>query len=155
MTNSDNWLVHDHSMYEELLSQCQDAVGMEDWRSAETAFGELVWHMKGHMAMEEEVLYPAYDARIPTPNGPTDALRDEHDNIVRLVSDMSRLLKSHDSEHVFECLTHLENLMIKHHEKEEDIFLPMASLLLEENRTDLMQQLSTFDATKSKRKWNI
>jgi len=112
-------------------------------------------HLKGHMAMEEEVLYPAYEARIHIPNGPTDALRDEHSSIMRQVTDMAHVLKSKDSAHVFECLTHLENLMIKHHEKEEDIFLPMASLLLESNRADIMQQLNNFDSSKSKRKWSI
>ncbi|MCF7980346.1 MAG: hemerythrin domain-containing protein [Pseudomonadales bacterium] len=155
MQSTDNWLVHDHSMYEELLSQCQDAVDMEDWGTAEAAFEELIWHMKGHMAMEEEVLYPAYDARIPIPNGPTNALKDEHDNIVRQVTDMTHVLKSRDSEHAGECLSHLENLMMKHHEKEEDIFLPMASLLLEQDRAELLKQLNAFDSSKPKRKWPV
>ena len=61
MSGSDNWLVHEHSLYEDLLTQCQDAVEIEDWDGADNVFRELVTHLKRHMALEEEVLYPAYE----------------------------------------------------------------------------------------------
>ncbi|MEA2080761.1 MAG: hemerythrin domain-containing protein, partial [Pseudomonadota bacterium] len=126
MNGTDNWLVHEHSLYENLLSQCQDAVDIEDWATVDLLFEEMVTSLKRHMALEEEVLYPAYETTPHAPQGPTQALREEHDQIVRLIMDMARVIKSRGSEHVLECLTHLERQMIKHHEKEEDIFLPMA-----------------------------
>lgn len=142
-------------MYEEFLSQTQDAVEDEEWQEADTAFEEFVWHLKRHMAMEEEVLYPAYESRIRMPDGPTEALREEHDRIARVVTDMVRLLRTRDPEHVLNCLEQLSDLIIKHHEKEEDIFLPMASMLLESNREELLKELHSFDAGKIKRKWDI
>jgi hypothetical protein len=45
--------------------------------------------------------------------------------------------------------------MIKHHEKEEDIFLPMASHILDARREEISQQLADFDVTKAIRKWDI
>jgi hemerythrin-like domain-containing protein len=155
MSSSDNWLVHEHSLYEDLLSRCQDAVEIEDWAGADLTFRELVTHLKRHMALEEEVLYPAYEAAVEAPQGPTKALREEHDQVVRLVRDMMRVIKTRDSDHVLECLVHLEKQMIKHHEKEEDIFLPMASHILEARREEIPQQLADFDVTKSARKWDI
>ncbi len=68
---------------------------------------------------------------------------------------MARIIKTRNSEHVFEHLVHLENRMIKHHEKEEDIFLPMASHILGESREDLSRKPGEFDASKIKRKWGI
>jgi hypothetical protein len=50
---------------------------------------------------------------------------------------------------------HLESLMIKHHEKEEDIFLPMASHILNTSRDELLLKLSEFDVSKIKSKWDI
>jgi len=155
MNSTDNWLEHEHSLYEELLSRCQDAVGMEDWATVNNIFNELVTHLKRHMALEEEVLYPAYEATPHAPQGPTTALREEHDNIVHLVRDMILLLKTRDSEHVLDCLVFLENLMIKHHEKEEDIFLPMASHIMRDSRDELSRKLREFDASKINRKWGI
>jgi hemerythrin-like domain-containing protein len=107
------------------------------------------------MALEEEVLYPAYEAAVEAPQGPTKALREEHDQIVRLVRDMVRVIKTRDSDHVLECLVHLEKQMIKHHEKEEDIFLPMASHILDAGREEISRQLADFDVTKAVRKWDI
>ena len=101
------------------------------------------------------MLYPAYESTPHAPQGPTTALREEHSGIVRLIQDMTRVIKTMDSEHVLECLAHLENQMIKHHEKEEDIFLPMASHILNTSRDELLRKLAEFDASKIKRKWDI
>ena len=155
MNSADNWLVHEHSLYEELLSQCMNAVDMEEWGAVNLAFNELVTHLKRHMALEEEVLYPAYEATAHAPQGPTTTLREEHDHIVRLIQDMARIIKTRNSVHLLESLVHLENRMIKHHEKEEDIFLPMASHILNTSRDELLRKLHEFDASTTKRKWNI
>ena len=155
MSSTDNWLEHEHSLYEELLSLCQDAAGIEDWGTVNQAFNNLVTSLKRHMALEEEVLYPAYESMPNAPQGPTMALREEHANIVRLIQDMARVIKTRDSEHVLECLVHLENQMIKHHEKEEDIFLPMASHILNTSRDELLRKLNEFDGSKTQRKWDI
>ncbi len=155
MNGADNWLIHEHSLYENLLSQCMEGIEMEDWRSVDTLFKRLVKHLKRHMALEEEVLYPAYEAAAYAPQGPTGALREEHDHIVRLIVDMARVIKTRDSDYVLECLTHLEKQMIKHHEKEEDLFLPMASHILEANREEISRQLAEFDMSKTSRTWDI
>jgi len=155
MKNTDNWLVHEHYLYEGLLSHCQDAVDIEDWAAVERIFKELITHLKRHMALEEEVLYPAYESTPHAPRGPTTALREEHSAIIRLIRDLARIIKTMDSEHVRECLVHLEYQMIKHHEKEEDIFLPMASHILNTSRDELLRKMAEFDGSKIRRKWDI
>ena len=155
MNSTDNWLVHEHSLYEDLLSQCQEAVEIENWDGVDRIFNDLVTHLKRHMALEEEVLYPAYEAAPHAPQGPTTALREEHSAIVRLVRDMAQIIRTRNSEHMLECLAQLEYRMIKHHEKEEDIFLPMASHILESSRDELLSKLAEFDNSKIRRKWDI
>ena len=155
MNSTDNWLVHEHSLYEDLLGECKEAAEIEDWGTVNRAVHELVTHLNRHMALEEEVLYPAYESATHAPQGPTAALREEHAGIVRLIQDMARVIKTMDSDHVLECLAHLESQMIKHHEKEEDIFLPMASHILNTSRDELLSKLAEFDASKLKRKWDI
>lgn len=155
MNSDDNWLIHEHSLYENLLSQCTEAVEIEDWKTVNTLFKRMVTHLKRHMALEDEVLYTAYEASTDAPQGPTGALREEHDRIVRLVTDMARIIKTRDSDYVLECLAHLETQMIKHHEKEEDLFLPMASHILDARREEISQQLAEFDMSKIRRKWDI
>ncbi len=155
MSSTDNWLTHEHSLYENLLSECTEAIGIEDWGTADSLFKKMVVHLKRHIAVEEEVLYPAYEAATHAPQGPTGALREEHDHIVRLIMDMARVIKTKDSDYVLECLAHLERQMIKHHEKEEDIFLPMASHILDARRDEISRQIAEFDMSKTGRKWDI
>jgi iron-sulfur cluster repair protein YtfE (RIC family) len=155
MTDTANWLIHDHSKYEDLLAEFKDTVAIEDWKDADQLFRLLVTNLKGHMAMEEEVLYPAYEQASHLPQGPTQALRHEHDQIVKLVEDINRVIKTRDSTHMLDCVTYLEKCMIKHHEKEEDIFLPLASHVLDSNREAIMQKLNTFDASTAQRKWKL
>jgi hemerythrin-like domain-containing protein len=155
LNSTDNWLEHEHSLYEYLIASCQQAAETEDWGSVSQSFDELVTHLKQHMALEEEVLYPAYEASSEAPQGPTMALREEHDRIARLVRDIALLLRTRDSEQTLESLAFLENLLVKHHEKEEDIFLPMASHILRDQREELLRQLEAFDGSKTARKWEI
>lgn len=155
MSVTDNWLEHEHSLYENLLLQCQGAVESEDWGITDHLFKEMLTSLKRHMALEEEVLYPAYESAPHAPQGPTQALRAEHDQIVRLMTDTARVIKSRGSEHVLECLHQLEIQMIKHHEKEEDIFLPMASHILATEREEISRKLADFDMSKAARKWDI
>lgn len=155
MNSTDNWLVHEHSLYEDLLSECRDSAEIEDWENVQLIFDQLVTHLKRHIALEEEVLYPAYESASHAPQGPTTALREEHGAIIRLIRDLAQVINTRDSEHLLESLTCLENQMIKHHEKEEDIFLPMASHILNASRDELLRKLGEFDASKTVRKWAI
>lgn len=155
MEPAENWLVHEHSLYENLLSLCRDAAEAEDWATVDRVIRELVTHLKRHMALEEEVLFPAYEATLHAPQGPTTALREEHDDIVRLIRDTARVIRTRDSEPVLECLARLDARMIKHHEKEEDIFLPMASHILDDRRDELLRKLQAFDGARIQRQWDI
>jgi len=72
-------------------------------------------------------------------------LSDEHDKIVRLVQDVAQALKTRNPDHVFGSLVSLEVVMTRHHEKEEDFFLPMASHILLSQREQLLQALGWFE----------
>ena len=148
MNSSDNWLMHDHSEHEELLSRCREAVEVEDWDGAGSLFNELIDELKWHIRQEEEVVYPAYETEVGHTGGPTAALRLEHVRILDFIHDTQRVFSSHNSEAVLDCLERLEQLLIKHHEKEEDIFLPMASLILQDSREEVMQKMRTFDTSR-------
>lgn len=157
MNGQGNWLLHEHSLYEDLLAECRDAAEIEDWDTVDLGFESLVAHLKRHMAMEEAVLYPAYEAAPDAPQGPTHALREEHGDIVRLVGDMARLIRTRDSGIVLDGLAQLEERMIKHHEKEEDIFLPMAGHILRASRDELLRRMEEFDydAAGPQRQWDL
>ena len=155
MNEPTDWLHHDHRRYELLLSQCQSAAEAEDWDAVREFFGELVVQLKAHMMMEEEILYPAYEGEAFAPKGPTTTLRREHEEIVRLLRDLSRVLKTENSRQLLESLPLLEVVMEQHHDKEEQVFLPMAGHILLEKREAIMERIKGFDESKIHRNWGF
>lgn len=152
MNEMSNWLFHDHCQCETMLSTCQESVEREDWKAAKRVFAELVSHVKHHILMEEEILYPAYDHLMDTSRRATTALRREHEQIARLLRDLSAVLSTLDSEVFLESLLPLDEIMTKHHEKEEELFLPMAGHALLAEREEIMRKLEEFEKIKGARK---
>ncbi len=155
MGEDENWLHHDHVAFEVLLEDCRDAAEAEDWRDVKRLFNELVSNLKLHMRIEEEALYPAYEQAMGTTEGPTRSLRTDHNEIVRLLHDLHFVLGTNDSAHFVDSLAPLEAVMERHHEKEEEIFLPMASQLLREQREEILKRLATVASGEGKRVWKI
>lgn len=146
MSDTYDWLIHDHTQYESLLHDCLTAVGQDDWEAVADAFAKLHKEVLRHMEMEDEVLYPAYLRTEGLPRAPVTALQQDHKKIASLLSDVETLLQTRNSEHVQQSFLPLEQTMITHHEREEDLFLPMASYLMLEQKEDLLRQLGSFQS---------
>jgi hemerythrin-like domain-containing protein len=128
------------------------AVEQWNWSQANELFDELVSNVKNHMAMEDEVLYPAYESLTELPQEPIRALKDDHVKIIRLIGDLNVVLETNDSEHILESMIQFEEVLINHHEREENIFLPMAGYFLRSRKDELLKEMQDFEASLAKRK---
>lgn len=144
MSDASYWLVHDHKDYEKALYECQLAVEQEDLREAKRRFDALRSELERHVEMEEKVLYPAYEAVAGAPHGPTEALREQHRELLRLLRDCSEVFATRDPEHISESLSTLDAAMTRHHDMEEEIFLPMAGHALLGSREEIQAKLDEF-----------
>ena len=149
-----NWLLHDHRKYEDMVEQCRTAVKSDYWELVESLFRELVSLLKGHFLMEELVLFPAYEKLRGAPQEPSRVLREEHDQIRRVLGILSTALESRLVEDFSASLDSLEDMMERHHEKEEEIFLPMAGHALLERREKIMQELKRHDWRHAMKSWS-
>lgn len=142
---NENWLLHDHRRYEDLLYACERSVTARDWSGTEKCLHDLVALLKGHFLMEEVVLFPAYESLIDTPDSPTRHLRAEHDQIRHHLTELSRAVYDRDLEPLLDTFMRLKQLMDVHHEKEEELFLPMAGHALIERRDEVIARLKCID----------
>ena len=150
-----DWLFHEHSGFETMLEECIELANLNLWEDCEDVFITFVRSLKVHMAMEEEVLYPAYEQHSDFPQDPVRALRQDHDRLFQLVRDIYQILKSRDSEHFVDAVKPVVVSLHHHHDKEEDFFLPMAGHLLMPYRESIVDELKNFDPTRISRKWPI
>jgi len=83
--------------------------------------------MVSHLAMEEEVLFPAFEqATGMTGGGPTFVMRHEHDQQRAVLDRMAALASQGDWEGVLDEGDTLHMLVQQHNAKEEGMLYPMA-----------------------------
>ena len=136
-----NWLNHDHQNFEEEVYKCRTACDEGDWPAVRRIFEKLASDYESHVRIEEEVLFPAYEAHAGTTTEPTTSLKADHIQISRLIRLISHQLGKSAYEHLGEDLSLLYRTLGMHHEKEETIFLPMASEALFSDKDAILRDL--------------
>jgi len=86
--------------------------------------------LRHHFAMEEEVLFPAFDDRTGMAMGPTATMRMEHRQMTDLVSQMTDAVQQHDKNGFLGLSETLLMIMQQHNMKEEQMLYRMADQVL-------------------------
>lgn len=133
-----DYLGSDHRVCDNLFASAEEAVTQKDWDRARREFKHFLAAMLHHLAREERVLFPAFEARTANNMGPTRVMRMEHAQMRRLMQDMARTVA--DDDHCrYLCLSaSLGMLMQQHNLKEEELLFPMFELMLDDARDDLI-----------------
>jgi len=109
---------------EELLDSSGAEAGREKWQAFEA-------RMRRHFAMEEEVLFPAFDARSRMGGGgPTAIMTMEHEQMRGLLDQINTAIESGDAEEAMNLGDTLLMLIQQHNVKEEGMLYPMAENVL-------------------------
>ena len=155
MKSAEHWLIHDHTQIEFLLGELNDACDTQNWHIMKRSLKELIRQLKYHMAQEEEVLFPAYDERTGPPHMPTMLLRKVHRDVIKILAELLSAIKVENLHVTQKLVAELQQAMLQHHEKEEKVFLPMASHILCEEREALSEALENFRLTKDPDYWTV
>ena len=137
-----NWLDHDHRRFESLVYSCRRASDADEWEEVGRLVEQLGAAYRSHVAIEEQVLFPAYEAHPGAPVEPTESLRADHAQIFRLFSHVGERLQQGVHDDLADDLALLFRTLARHHEKEETIFLPMASEALYADKDAILADLS-------------
>src|SRR5574340_1444671 len=84
------FLGSDHRSCDDLFASAEAAAAQKNWDSARSLFDRFLAAMAHHLAMEEQVLFPAFEARMGNSMGPTQVMRMEHEQMRALFQDMAR-----------------------------------------------------------------
>ena len=80
----------DHRACDELFAAAEDAVAKSDWDRSRDLFARFHAATLHHLAMEEEVLFPAFEARTGMRMGPTEVMRGEHMQMRDLMQEIAQ-----------------------------------------------------------------
>ncbi|MFW2438337.1 MAG: hemerythrin domain-containing protein [Arenicellales bacterium] len=154
-STSNNWLVHDHDKYDAALNKCEIAADVGEWKKAKHLFQNFVSELKLHMQMEDEVLYPLFIEENSDSVGAIIHLSEEHDYIVRLVHDLSSIIKKNDFDHFLDSLVPLKKAIKQHNDHEEIIFLNMANQSILMRREEIIERLNAVQMKQGRRIWSL
>jgi iron-sulfur cluster repair protein YtfE (RIC family) len=135
------FLGSDHHACDNLFASAEDAVARNDWDSARSVFGQFQAAMARHLAMEEDVLFPAFENRTGMRAGPTEVMRMEHAQMRDLLEEMARAVAAGDQDRYLGLSETLNMLMQQHNLKEENMLYPMSDRVLGADSTSVIQAM--------------
>jgi hemerythrin-like domain-containing protein len=137
------FLGSDHRACDDLFASAEAAAAQQNWDSARSLFGQLNAAMARHLAMEEEVLFPAFESRTGMRSGPTEVMRMEHAQMRALLQEMADAVAAGDQGRFLGLSETLNMLMQQHNLKEENMLYPMSDQVLAGERDSLMRAMES------------
>ncbi len=126
MNEITEYLTEDHEHCDHLFAEAENAVDAGDWSLAVDRFAALRQDVRRHFAREEDILFPAFEARTGMVGGPTSVMRDEHEQMRNTLEAMAATVAGRDARTFLGLSETLLMLMRQHNMKEERILYPMA-----------------------------
>jgi iron-sulfur cluster repair protein YtfE (RIC family) len=138
------YLSGDHRRLDGLLGEVEHAVAEESFPRARERHHELEVGLDRHIRLEEELLFPLFEARSGM-SGPTVVMAREHRQIRAALRMMGEGLAKDDATAFSEGRRWLEDVLPEHDSKEEHILYPMTDKLLSSReRTLFLARLTSF-----------
>lgn len=135
----------DHRDCDARWADVEELLDTEDIEAARPAWQKFLAGMQRHIAMEEEVLFPALEeASGMHDTGPTAVMRLEHQQIRTLLGEIDETIGSGDYEQALEVGDTLLMLIQTHSAKEEKVLYPMAESLLSGRWKELAERLAQY-----------
>ena len=99
-------------------------------------------HLLRHNRVEEQLLFPLFDARLGMVGGPTATLRQEHRELERAAALMRDALDHDDADAFRDALRFVRATLSQHHSKEEHVLFPTTDAALSDfERSAAMERL--------------
>lgn len=130
MTTISEFLAPDHKHCDKLFATAEAAVAQDDWEDAAAEFKRFHAALLHHFAMEEEVMFPAFEEHTGMTQGPTAMMRSEHRQMTVLLNQMADAMARKKKETFLGDADTLLIIMQQHNIKEEQILYRMADQAL-------------------------
>ena len=138
-----NLMTAKHRQCDEHFVAVEQAVAGSDWGEADSAFNHFRDAMLQHFALEESILFPAFEARTGITMGPTQVMRGEHAQMRALLAAAEIALAARDAD---DYSGNAETLLImtqQHNMKEENMLYPLCDQHLASQQEKLVPQLES------------
>lgn len=140
------YLQGDHERLDAIIPEVERLAQAGSFAEARTQFEVFVCGLSWHIDVEEQVLFPSFEALHGTPSGPTTVMRGEHVDIRDRMRLVSAALDAQDLSATSDALQRLTALLGTHNMKEERMLYPMTDRALgtPTAQEELVQRIERF-----------
>jgi len=140
-----NYFTSDHGDCDEKWARVEELLGNGDDDAAKKAWQNFDQTTRRHLLMEEEVLFPAFEASSGMgQSGPTVVMRMEHEQIRALLDQIGFNIEEGDADEALDLGDTLHMLIQQHNVKEEGMLYPMAENVLAGEWAGIRQKLEIY-----------
>ena len=134
-----------HKACDEQFARAEAAAG--EWGRVATDFAAFRGGLEQHLAMEDDVLFPAFeDATGMSEGGPSQTMRAEHVQMRALLEQLGDAIASRDEDAYLGLADTLLVLMQQHNLKEEGMMYPMLDAALADRVDELLAGCRALEA---------
>jgi hemerythrin-like domain-containing protein len=134
-------LTQDHKDCDLLLAETESVVAKAEIATGHADFRRFRDAMERHMDAEEQILFPAFEAKTGERLGPTEVMRREHLMMRDLLAKMDAALTQQQAKQYLGLSETLLVLMQQHNVKEESVLYPMMDQQLNAEREAVLARL--------------
>ncbi len=139
------FMKNDHRSCDAGFANMENAVADENWTNARKQFEKFASDLLHHFDMEEEVMFPAFEARSENAHcNPTPMMIMEHEQMRNLIKQMRNDIESKDKNHFFGLSETLMMAMQQHNMKEEQMMYPMIDDAMDNESKMLLDSMKDF-----------
>ncbi len=140
------YMAADHRRCDAYFVASEEAVVAGDWDAAGAAFRRYGEALDAHLAMEEEVLFPAFEEETGMTGGPTAMMRAEHRELRALLRRVEDALAHREVDAWLGGSETLRILAQQHDLKEEGVLYPMMDRALAGKQEELLGRMTALTA---------
>ena len=135
----------DHRDCDARWADVEELLDSADMDTAAPAWQKFDDGMRRHLAMEEDILFPAFDSMSGMGGGgPTAMMRMEHQQMRGLLDQIGEAMQSGDAQEALDIGDTLLMLIQQHNVKEEGMLYPMAQNMLGGQWAELVARLEKY-----------
>lgn len=141
MTGIASIMTAHHATCDDLFAAALANATQGNWDETVFGFTRFRNELESHIGQEETVLFPAFELTTGSQTGPTAVMREEHDRMRALLTQIELALKDHDWESVDGYASTLLIMMQQHNLKEENVLYPMFDAIMADRAGELVSRL--------------
>ena len=120
------FMKEDHRACDNKFADMENAIADDNWAEGKQLFEKFGGDLLHHFNIEEEVMFPAFEARSASAHcNPTPVMIMEHEQMRQLVDSMEEAVEIKDKDKFFGLSETLMMTMQQHNMKEEQMMYPM------------------------------